>query len=107
MTELEYLIIAPVVASILAATIRGRSAALWWIVWSSLFVLGIVAYGVLDEPDWSLLLIFGPLAAMCLVLRLDVFERRPLLILILGPVVYWLGVLLTLAIAVPLGLLTP
>jgi hypothetical protein len=106
-TEFDYLILAPVAASILAAAIRGRSTALWWVVWPSLAFLCAVAFGVLDAPDWSFLLIAGPISAMCLVLRLDVFGRRPWLVLVAGPIVYWLGVLLTLAIAVPFGLLIP
>jgi hypothetical protein len=97
------LIIAPIAASILAAAIRGRSAALWWVVWSSLAVLCALAFGGLNEPDWSLLLIAGPIAAMCLILRLEAFGQRPWLVLLAGPIAYWLGVLLTLAIAVPLA----
>lgn len=107
MTEFGYLIIVPAAASILAAAIRRRSTALWWVVWPSLAILCAAAFGGLDEPDWSLLLIAGPFSAMCLALRLEVFERRPLLIVILGPIIYWLGALLTLAIAVPLGLIIP
>jgi len=113
MNEVAYLFVIPVALSLVLIPLRRQPSRQWWL---TLLGMALVIGGVIGargagmpppELAGGFIMFLLPLLLMFLGLRAHVFSRRLYLIPLLGPPIYWLGVLISLSIVVTLGLLQP
>ena len=110
MAESTYLLVVPIILSLVLIPLRRQRPLFWWLL---LLVVGLGILGVLsiqaedDELVGTTILFLGPLMAMFVVLRAELFRRHLFLIPVLGPVVYLVGVAVALSVVVTLGFLQP
>lgn len=113
MSDLDYLILLPLVLSAVLIPLRRQRAVYWWIAFLvTELVIGAFLLKGADAPssvrDFGPFLLYAlPIACMFAVLRLDLFRRRPILMILAGPASFLAGVSLSLAVVVGLGLMEP
>lgn len=113
MSDVGYLILLPLALSAVLIPLRRQRAVYWW---TAFIVTELIIGGFLlkeagvpsNARDSGPFLLYAlPIACMFGVLRLDLFRRRPILIIMAGPVSFLAGVSLSLAVVVGLGLMEP
>ena len=113
MDEITYLVLVPIGTSLALIPLRRQRPLYWWLallglataIGATMAAIGAGATG--RETAGGLVLFLLPLALMFLVLRAELFARRLYLIPVLGPLVYFVGVGVSLSVVVTLGLLQP
>lgn len=114
MSEPVYLLILPIFLTLAAFSLRQRSPLYWWVLFLVIISSGSIwiihsAKGSPTSQDLAgpLILLGVPLLFFFSSLYLPVFRGRPWLTLVLCPLFYWLGVLVSVSIGVTSGLLKP